>query len=258
MKYNLALIFLLLVTQSWSQIRLSKLVLKPKEVYPIRGTDILVVDTLIMEEGSRILLNKEKEENFIHAKYVVIKKNCLIDGEGQKGEPGKVGIDGANQPAPCKDGATGFNASAGTGGKAGLNLSIYFTRLVVEGSVIIDLNGGDGGDGANGGQGGGGGSGTRVCPAGNGGNGGNGGSGGNGGNGGTINLHCKKCPELHLQLGEKIMTRNFGGFGGQPGNAGAGGRAGLGPMSDGLNGKKGKDGHQGKQGKRGGVFTFAD
>lgn len=224
----------------------------------MRATDILVVDTLVMEEGSRIVLNQEKAENFIHAKYVVIGSNCLIEGVGKKGESGKPGLDGPNQPAPCKDGGPGFNASAGTGGKTGLTLSMYLGHMVMNGSLIIDLNGGDGGDGGNGGSGGGGGSGTRVCPAGNGGNGGNGGSGGNGGVGGTLNLHCKDCPELHLWLGDKIVVKNFGGFGGQAGDAGFAGKAGLGPMSDGLNGKKGKDGVHGRQGKRGGLFTFAD
>ena len=256
-KIGLSFLLVFLLFQSWSQIRLTKLVLKQGEIYTIKKTDILVVDTLIMEDGSKIFLNNEKNENFIHAKYAFIGKNCLIDGEGKKGNAGKAGQNGVTQLGPCKDGGIGANGSPGIVGQPGITLSIYSTKLNVTGSIVIDLNGGDGGDGGNGGNGGDGGSGTRLCPGGNGGLGGNGSNGANGGQGGSLNIHCKDCPDLNLLMGEKILVRNFGGFGGQLGNGGAGGRAGLG-QSDGQNGSRGKDGLAGKQGKQGIVTTSRD
>jgi len=83
----------------------------------------------------------------------------------------------------------------------------------INGSLIIDLNGGDGGNGGEGSRGGDGGAGTRVCPAGDGGGGGNGADGGNGGNGGAFSISCKQCPDLHLLMGEKLIIKNYGGFG---------------------------------------------
>jgi hypothetical protein len=251
-----ALIFFFFVssfTLGYSQIRLTKLVIEHNEKFVIEKSDILVVDTLVMRDSSSIILNLSKKENFIHAKEVVIGSGCLIIGHGINGKPGISGEAGITARAPCRRGLPGSNATEGILGQDGVNLSLYFNNLKINGSVIINLNGGDGGDGGNGGIGGDGGSGARVCVAGDGGKGGNGANGGNGGHGGNLSFNCKNCEDLHLIMGQKLIVKNFGGLGGQGGEGGMGGRAGLGPSGDGKNGLKGFKGAHADHGKDGSV-----
>jgi hypothetical protein len=250
----LALLILLSVSTAWGQIRLDKLVLSPKEKYQIVNSDIIVVDTLVMDDSSSIVLNSLKKDNFIHSKISSIGKGCSIIGRGKNGASGKNGDQGTTQSSPCRNGASGKNASAGERGGDGVNFSLYITTLNLNGSLTIDLNGGDGGYGGKGGRGGGGGSGSRVCPAGDGGNGGNGAAGGDGGNGGGLSINCNQCPDLHLIMGEKLIVTNYGGFGGIGGEGGFGGQAGLGPARDGKNGQKGIEGTFASQGKTGVVI----
>ena len=243
--------FYLLVSVCAAQIRLNKLVLEAKEKYQILGSDIIVVDTLVMNDSSSIILNSSKMDNFIHAKIASFGNGCAIYGRGESGALGKKGESGATQSSPCRNGAPGKNASAGERGKDAINLSLYLTIMKINGSLIINLNGGDGGKGGSGGRGGDGGSGTRVCQAGDGGNGGNGADGGDGGNAGAFSISCKQCSNLHLLMGEKLIVKNYGGFGGVGGDAGAGGQAGLGPLRDGKNGQRGIEGKHATQGKAG-------
>jgi len=247
----ITLSFLLFTSFSWAQIRLSKLIIEPKEKYQILGTDIIVVDTLVMQDSSSIFLNSSKQDNFIHSKIASFGKGCAIYGGGINGTSGKTGENGITQSAPCRNGQPGKDATAGERGKDAINLSLYLTIMKISGSLIINLNGGDGGKGGNGGRGGDGGSGTRVCPAGDGGNGGKGADGGDGGNGGAFSISCKQCPDLHLIMGEKLITKNYGGFGGVGGDGGLGGQAGLGPVRDGKNGSRGTEGKHASQGKAG-------
>ncbi len=249
--FSFGLLFFFLFSISWAQIRLNTLVLKPKEKFQILGTDILVVDTLVMKDSSSIILNPLKKDNFIHAKIVSIGKGCSIAGHGANGTSGKNGERGITQSAPCRNGLPGKDAYSGERGNDAVNFSFYVTTLKVNGSLIINLNGGDGGNGGKGGRGGDGGSGTRVCPAGNGGAGGNGAAGGDGGNGGALSINCKQCADLNLIVGEKLIIKNFGGFGGAGGDSGQGGQAGLGPVRDGKNGTRGTEGAHASQGKTG-------
>lgn len=250
----LTLLFLVSVSTGWTQIRLNKLVLLPKEKYQILASDILVVDTLVMQDSSSIVLNSLKKDNFLHAKISSIGKGCAIIGRGINGISGKSGEQGTTQSSPCRDGTSGKNAAVGERGIDGVNFSLYITTLKINGSLIIDLNGGDGGHGGKGGRGGDGGSGSRVCPAGDGGNGGNGADGGDGGNGGALSISCSQCPDLHLIMGEKLIVTNYGGFGGLGGDGGLGGQAGLGPVRDGKNGQRGAEGTHASQGKTGVVI----
>ncbi|HTE33163.1 MAG TPA: hypothetical protein VK666_22420, partial [Chryseolinea sp.] len=51
--------FLFLIAGSLhAQVRVSKLVIKAKEVYTLQQSDILVADTLIMGDSSRLVMNK--------------------------------------------------------------------------------------------------------------------------------------------------------------------------------------------------------
>jgi hypothetical protein len=230
----------------FAQIRIDKLVIPAKQTYKITSTDIIVVDTLIMNDSSTIELNVAKKDNFIHAKSMIAKKGVRIMGVGEKGQRGKDGIRGTTMDGPCIDGTLGHNGTGGSHGDSGVNLFLYFNQLTITGSLTIDLRGSDGGDGGNGGAGGGGSMGTRVCIGGTGGPGGNGGTGGNGGNGGALTISCKECIDLRALLGEQLLVKNYAGFGGIGGDAGSGGLAGLG-----ANGMTSKDGKIGPRGKKG-------
>lgn len=234
-----------------AQIRLEKLELSAKQSFKITGSDILVVDTLIMRDSSRIYLNPSIKENIINAKVLIVGKGCTIDGRGQKGNKGNTGQAGTRQSAPCSAGGDGGNGANGTPGKDGINLSLYIGSLKINGSLTIDLNGGDGADGGRGGKGGDGGAGTRVCRGGNGGKGGNGGNGSNGGNGGKMLVSCKACSDLYLLQNHQLFLKNYGGFAGTAGDFGSGGYAGLGPKLDGKNGTRGLPGQNGAAGKLG-------
>jgi hypothetical protein len=224
---------------SQAQIRLAKLSIEKNEKYLIQASDILVVDTLVMADSSQIILNHDKKDNFIHAKILIVGSNCLISGSGLKGKDGIKGVDGIEMASPCRQGGIGQDGSIGFNGRTGNSLFIYSDDIQIKGSLTINLNGGDGGDGGDGGQGGGGGPGTRVCAGGDGGQGGSGSRGGNGGDGGSVEIDCKRCPDLQVWLGSRLQVKNYGGFGGLGGEAGRGGLTGLGPVKDGKNGIRG-------------------
>jgi hypothetical protein len=244
-----------------AQIRLSKLVLNSKQIYEIKGSDILVVDSLIMHDSSKVILNKLKPENFIHAKVAVFYRGAVIDGRGATGIPGRKGKTGNSAMSPCTNGSAGTMGTEGTNGGHGVNVSFYFSEIVIRGNVAIDVSGGAAGDGGDGGNGGGGGPGTRLCKGGNGGHGGAGAKGGTGGNAGSVSFICPKIPELRLMLGEKIIVRNYGGDRGIGGTGGAGGYSGLSALQDskmdGKPGRKGIKGGDGVAGKEGSV-NFPD
>jgi hypothetical protein len=258
-----ALVFLgvCISTLAIGQIRLSKLELGPKQVYEIKGSDILVVDSLVMRDSSRIILNKLKPDNFIHAKVLVFYAGATIDGRGATGIPGRKGKPGNSPMSPCTNGGPGTLGSEGTNGGRGVNLSFYFSEVVPRGTLNIDVSGGAAGDGGDGGLGGGGGPGTRLCKGGNGGPGGAGANGGNGGDAGSVSFICPKIPELRLMLGDKIIVRNYGGDRGIGGTGGSGGYSGLsGLQNSKMDGKPGRKGHKGNDGFAGkpGSVNFPD
>ncbi len=261
MKGAIAFIGILFSTCALGQIRLTKLVLKPKQVYEIKESDILVVDSLIMQDSSTIILNKLKHDNFIHAKVAVFYRGAVVDGHGATGIPGRKGRPGNSPMSPCTSGTAGTMGSEGTNGGNGVNVSFYFSEILIRGNVTIDVSGGAAGDGGDGGVGGGGGPGTRLCKGGSGGQGGAGANGGNGGNAGSVSFICPKIPELRLMLGEKIIVRNYGGDRGIGGTGGAGGYSGLSALQDskmdGKHGRKGVKGADGFAGKPGSV-NFPD
>jgi hypothetical protein len=244
---------------AFCQIRMDKLVIPAKQIYTLSGTDIIVVDTLIMNDSSVIQLNTAKKDNFIHAKSFVARNGVKIVGFGERGQRGKDGRRGNTPDGPCIDGTPGHNGTGGSHGDNGVNLFIYTSQLTITGTLTIDLRGSDGGDGGNGGQGGGGSLGTRVCVGGNGGAGGNGGTGGNGGNGGTVTISSTQSePDLRGLINHQLIVKNYAGFGGVGGDGGAQGLAGLGAQGltakDGKRGPRGRRGADGVNGKEGGIL----
>ncbi len=237
-----------------AQIHLSKLIIKSNETFSFGTSDILVADTLIMQDSSAILLNRLKKENYLHVKVAIIGKQCVIDGSGFAGKPGRNGKSGETSFGPCKNGTVGFNGTRGLGGAKGVDLLIYFTEVDLAGKLTINLAGGNGGDGGLGGQGGDGGTGTVHCAGGNGGNGGEGGEGGSGGEGGVLAVHCSAL--LKNKIRESLNVNNRGGQFGLGGRGGFSGYAGLAPTSKGR-GKAGVEGATGADGALGNNGTFA-
>jgi hypothetical protein len=246
--------FFSILIQGLAQIRLNTLLIGHNEVYELQGSDIIVVDTLILRDSARLILNSSKKDNFIHARKMIVGKGGLIDGKGKHGDPGKMGVNGETPNGPCKDATDGQLGTPGTAGNVGVNLFLYVKELQINGRLIIDLAGGDGGDGGKGGTGGDGNPGTRLCQGGNGGNGGNGGAGGNGGNAGRLMISSGYGSDLRSLMGEKIIIRLYGGFAGLGGEGGTRGEPGLSSSKDGDHGKKGLPGPAGLPGKPGAVL----
>jgi len=246
------ILFVIQAAHVMGQVRVSKLTIRKKEVFELSQSDILVADTLVMMDSSRLSLNRLKQDNFIRTKVAIFGNACMIDGSGVNGDDGKKGKDGTQPYVPCNDGTNARPGMRGLDGGNGLNLFLYFDRIVIRGKLYINLTGGNGGDGGDGGNGGGGSTGTVHCKGGNGGNGANGGSGGNGGNGGVLTISCKHCKDLAGMFGKEIIFLDAGGSFGFRGKGGYEGPAGLAPTKrHGIRGKIGEDGKNGKSGDYG-------
>lgn len=249
MKGVLGLLILMVVFSiSHAQIHVSKLVIKAKQKYSFGESDIVVADTLIMEDSSSIVLNKLKTENYLHSKHAIIGKHCSIDGTGVNGKIGRPGRAGDSPVGPCKSGTNGTPGVRGLDGTSGVNLFLYLEHVTIKGVLTIDLHGGNGGDGGKGGEGGSGTTGTVHCQGGDGGLGGNAGNGANGGKGGSLTVTCpssfKDLVSNHLKVYNRGGNFGKGGRGGYPGSAGLGpkrGRHGM-PGAEGVDGQPGKNG----------------
>ena len=256
MKFFGAFFLVLLCSFAQAQLRYTKLVLQPKQVFSFGESDILVVDTLIMMDSSSLVLNKTKKESYLHAKVMRIGKNCFIDGNGSNGKAGKQGSPGNSSYGPCRNGTNGEDATNGEDGSHGLDLLIYVKDIRITGQLSVLLDGGNGGNGGNGGEGGSAGSGTIHCKGGDGGNGGKGGNGGVGGNGGKLLVHVPIG--YHSLVSPKIKINVRGGQFGKGGRGGYSGAGGLGPRGKtGRNGLQGSDGYDGSLGNYG-TISFAD
>src|SRR5687768_3336743 len=103
-KYIVSLYLLLLSSSLFGQVRVNKLVVQSHETYSLNQSDILVADTLVMMDSSRIVLNKLKPDNFIRARVALFGSYCVIDGKGIPGTGGRAGRAGLSYNAPCRDG----------------------------------------------------------------------------------------------------------------------------------------------------------
>jgi hypothetical protein len=248
------LLIVCVLVNATAQARYGTLVIKAGETFNFGNHDILVADTLIMQDSSRILLNKLKKENYIRTKVAIFGKGCLIDGSGIEGVNGRTGRAGISPIGPCRDGTDASNGVKGLDGGEATHLILYLSKVSIDEPITVNLVGGFGGNGGNGGDGGSGSPGTVHCNGGNGGNGGNGAQGGNGGNGGFLTIDCKDCPVTYDWLDEKILVLNYGGREGAGGRGGAAGFFGGGPRGrNGKYGRMGTTGARGNPGKRGSV-----
>lgn len=240
---------------SVAQLRFTKLVIEPGQVFSYAQSDILVADTLIMRDSSSIALNHLKKENYLYAKVAIIGKGCSIKGNADHGKPGIAGRVGSSSSAPCKAATNGEDAQPGANGGHATRLLIYIKEIQINNPILISLGGGNGGHGGKGGDGGSAGAGTIHCNGGDGGHGGKGGQGANGGNGGglVLNLPIAEQTKLKQQLSVFLKAGTYG-RGGRGGYSGSGG---LGPRGKhGRNGLQGEDGVDGSPGADGAISYF--
>jgi hypothetical protein len=247
----LTLVLMIVVSISMAQIHVNRLIIKKGENFSFNESDIVVADTLIMEDSSSIVLNRLKKENYLHTKVLIVGKNCSIQGSGVNGKQGRTGRSGTSPLGPCKSGTDGTPGVRGLDGTSGVNLFLYIDKITVKAPLVIDLHGGDGGVGGKGGDGGTGTSGTVHCKGGDGGLGGNAGNGANGGNGGSLTIHCPATLSEAVQ--KEIKVKNHGGQFGKGGRGGYPGSAGLGPRKNGKQGMPGAEGLDGGLGKNGAI-----
>ena len=217
------------------------------QVFSYAQSDIVVADTLIMQDSSSIVLNSLKKENYLYVKVAIIGKGCSIKANAGHGTRGAGGRVGTSANAPCKDATNGEDAQSGTDGGHATRFLVYIKQIQINSSILISLGGGNGGNGGKGGDGGSAGAGTIHCNGGDGGNGGHGGHGANGGNGGSLvlNLPLAERAKLKQQLRSFLKAGTYG-HGGRGGYSGFGG---LGPRGKhGKNGLQGEDGFDGAPG----------
>lgn len=251
-RFSFPLVLLFTSLSGMAQIHVSRLVVKPHEIYELGQSDILVADTLILMDSAHIRLNNLKRENYIRAQRAIFGNGCVIDGHGPDGAAGRSGKNGETPLGPCRAGESARNGTNGLKGGNGINLFLYFEELTLKGKLFVDLSGGNGGDGGSGGNGGSGSPGTVHCSGGDGGAGGNGGAGGTGGNGGALTINCTSCPDIRALASELLILKNSGGNPGIGGEAGYAGAPGLGPnKKNGVTGKNGADGPRGRFGEKG-------
>ena len=255
LKPGFCILFLIVSVNAISQIRFNTFVIKKGSSYLLSGSDIIVADTLVMEDSSRLMLNRAVPQNYIRAKVAIFGNNTRIDGKGMIGLPGKKGSKGKATSGPCYLGKSGNDGARGTDGAAGVNLFLYLDKIIVNGDLVVDLSGGNGGDGGDGGEGGGGSPGTMHCRGGDGGAGGDGGPGGDGGKGGILTFGSADINAVRSIIGSQISVNLLGGNFGYGGIGARGGPPGLGPSKtkNGATGNPGKDGEKGRPGFNGSI-----
>jgi hypothetical protein len=245
----------------------------------ILDLDILHVDELVLNAGSKIILTGASQKYIIAKKVTVItgmlKPNPSITwqrepaesripipaGKASAGESGALNGDG-------QTGASGVTGNSGFSGRSAPNLILIISDIS-GGKIKVDLPGqagGKGGDGQIGGDGGfgrpgrSGWNGLFACGAesspggrgGDGGRGGRGGEGGRGGNGGSIAvLRPADATWSVSEFFDADLSGGLGGLGGVPGKGGAFGQAGNGGAAVGKCNRQALTGTPGQLGREG-------
>jgi hypothetical protein len=134
MTRGIAMLLLCCCVASHAQVRVGRLVIRPHETFTLDSTDILVADSLIMMDSSRIKLNGLKAENFIRTNVAIIGNYCWIEGKGLSGKKGLDGAPGLTPVGPCRDGVPGRNGLRALSGGAGISLFLYIDKIHIKGS----------------------------------------------------------------------------------------------------------------------------
>lgn len=166
--------------------------------------DTFLLDSLVMSDSSVLLLDTRHASCVIRANYFLSGRDVRIIGIGRDG---KRGSDGAEAAMRSLD----LPGKPGTSGTPGINLTLNFSDLALQGSLEIILYRGRGGDGGRGGsvyQ-------HAATSAAERPNVGLGGNGGDGGNGGNVIFGCPS--DLENRVRDKVVINAQGGIGGKSG-----------------------------------------
>lgn len=247
------------------------LVIKAGETYTVNSPSTLRLDSLVMENNSRIVVAPGLKSWGLEANRARIGDGARIEARGPAGIPGVSGVNAAGQAEACKSGVPG---GAGDAGKAGGNGTDLRIRLGLEavGALTVDSSGGSGGAGGAGGAGQAAGE-VKMCNGPAGGAGGAGGKGGDGGRGGNITLlYWAADHQADVRdMADRISAVSEGGVAGAGGTGGAGGKGSTGHFETGPSlsggqkwvpggkaGEPGAAGASGASGSRGAVAVQED
>ena len=229
------------------------------------GIQSLLVDTLLMENNSKLIIADAVPGFSLIAKYAVVGDNVLIDATRHTAVVNAAnGANGLDAPTFCTIPGEGSSGHDGSEGTDAADLFFYL-RIRSIGSLTIDAKGTNGGAGGKGGKGGKGPDSNpnafSTCSAKGGGKGGNGGNGGTGGKGGLVEFSYTFIDadgnflEVQPTVGQVTASVNggMGGAGGTAGPKGEPGRKVNGTTDSSLNqnvpsssnGTAGKPGRQG-------------
>ena len=234
-----------------------------------RLDETIIIDTLIMDNNSEILLSKNILHCVFKINYAIIGKNAKIiaprKNDGQNGmQQTQVAVNGSRCMQGRKQGSDGYPGYNGDDGFTSTDIKIFVNISSLKSLKIISegSNGGNGSNGTNGGKGGAA-SCSGNCTGGNGGKGGKGGNGGNGATGGDVLVYYKyhTINDTLVKISPNISVLNNGGSGGKAGIGGKGGaggsssgRCGVWPYwrrGGGSSGKNGRNGSNGNNGNKG-------
>ena len=192
----------------------------------------LLIDTLILEDNARIIIDDNVAAFSLIAKHATIGNNVVIDGS-RKTIPsnGANGQNGTDAPDYCTLPGEGKNGQNGADGTDAADIFLYF-RINSIGSLRVVTDGTNGAMGGNGGSGGAGANSSpsllSACTAKPGGSGGKGGNGGSGGRGGTLVFNYSFIdPSGHFLSNQPPLSQvQLETNGGKGGNGGIGGQTG--------------------------------
>jgi hypothetical protein len=115
------------------------LVVEKGEAFQLTG-DSFLIDTLILNDGAGILLDKKHGKTVVRINYFRFGRDCFVDG---------IGFPGFSELVRTNTGA--IIGAIGHSGKSGIGLLLYCAAIEKGGNLFINLNGGDGASGGSGG-----------------------------------------------------------------------------------------------------------
>lgn len=146
---NLIKIFLVLLllscNEAFAQKYAQKLHVKAGEIFQLKGNSF-EIDTLILEDGAELLLDKNHKGTEIIAGHLYLGVDCLITGNGLNGEhAGFASVDQTvNHFGTVRNYKAGYNN--GLPGISACDLTLFVKSLTVKGRFAVNLKGGDGGN----------------------------------------------------------------------------------------------------------------
>ncbi|MBO1539610.1 hypothetical protein [Pseudomonas sp. OA65] len=196
----------------------------------LEGGLFLRVDSLVIEQGGKLIVGEPLDSINIHIKSLDAASDTIIDLSGRvPGNSGAIGSDNNQQASHCHAGPTGGGGGNGGRGQNGVNTAMLIDVKRIDG-LTITLNGAMGGNAGVGGRGGrgGGAKNSKFCGEGDGGWGGAGGTGGQGGNAGELHFRWRNsdptvCWGSANDRPPKLKILQSPGGGGAAGVGGVGG-----------------------------------